>query len=211
MYEQFQKGNITVRQREGRFNGVWSDVALQQTYNKGKISLFKGISQNMRAQTKYIRAMPVLSKVSCAIKEMAHMSSNHGGHHGESRQQTECDVKLVERIKKVIEEKMINPFKTTNQTDLLNISTGAKADSTELIYVREKGIAALRTAEESGTDRIVPPSISRFKDNKSSKHNKQHTITQIYKDELAVTRALCFFQQASESLRDEAFSHEWTD
>ena len=39
MYEQFQKGNITVRQTEGRFNGVWSDVALQQTSNKGKISL----------------------------------------------------------------------------------------------------------------------------------------------------------------------------
>ena len=112
---------------------------------------------------------------------------------------------------KVIEGKIINPFKTTNQTDLLNISTGAKADSMELIYVREKGIAALKTAEESGLDRIIPPSISCFKDKKFSKHNKQQTVTQIYKDELAVTRALCFFHQAGESLRDEAFSHEWTD
>ena len=28
---------------------------------------------------------------------------------------------------------------------------------------------------------------------------------------MAVTRDLCFFQQAGESLRDEAFSHEWRD
>ena len=213
VYIQFQKGNFTVRQTEGRFNGAWSDLALEQTYDKeGKTSLFiKSISKNMRAQTKYIRAMPVLSKVSSAMKEMVHMGSSHGGHHGESTRQTKGDVTLVERTKKVIEGKMINPFKTTNQTDLLNISTGAKAISTELIYVREKGIVALKTAEESGLNRIIPPSISRFKDKKFSKHNKQQSVTQIYKDELAVTRALCFFQQAGESLRDEAFSHEWPD
>ena len=127
--------------------------------------------------------MPVLSKVSSAINEMAHMGSSHGGHHGESTRQTKGNVTLVERMKKVIEGKMINPFKTTNQTYFLNISTGAKADSTELIYVCEKGIAVLKTAEESGLDRIIPLSISRFKDKKFSKHNKQQTVTQIYKGE----------------------------
>ena len=34
---------------------------------------------------------------------------------------------LVERVEKIIEGKIINPFKTTNQTDILNISTGATA------------------------------------------------------------------------------------
>ena len=28
VYEQFQKGNFSLRQTEGRFNGVWSDLAL---------------------------------------------------------------------------------------------------------------------------------------------------------------------------------------
>ena len=31
---EFEKGNFTVRQLSGKFNGVWSDMALKQTYNK---------------------------------------------------------------------------------------------------------------------------------------------------------------------------------
>lgn len=43
----------------------------------------------------------------------------------------------IDRIKAVIREKMINPFKSRNAIDLLNISTDKKAASLDLITVRE--------------------------------------------------------------------------
>lgn len=48
IYRKFKGGNFTVRQTEGRFNGVWTDVALEKTYNrdaKTKLSLASVSSQ----------------------------------------------------------------------------------------------------------------------------------------------------------------------
>ena len=50
----------------------------------------------------------------------------------------------IDRIKAVIREKIINPFKSRNAIDLLNISTDKKAASLDLITVREKGIQILQ-------------------------------------------------------------------
>ena len=37
----FQMGNFTVQRKEAKFNGVWTDIGLEQTYNKdGKKSCF---------------------------------------------------------------------------------------------------------------------------------------------------------------------------
>ena len=42
----FQDGPFTVRQTEGRFNGVWIHMALQQTHTRDvKTKSFTGISQ----------------------------------------------------------------------------------------------------------------------------------------------------------------------
>ena len=102
----------------------------------------------MYAQTKYMSAMPVMSKVSSAIKEMVHMGS-HGRYHGVStRERGGCN---TSGEKQVIEGKMINPFKTTNQTDLQYNYRGQRrfhgGD-----YVHEKGIAALITAVAASTE-----------------------------------------------------------
>ena len=44
---EFQMGNFTVRRREGKFNGVWADMALEQTFNKhARTKLFSGITKN---------------------------------------------------------------------------------------------------------------------------------------------------------------------
>ena len=46
----FQDGSFTVRQTEGRFNGVWIYMALQQTYKRdAKTKSFTGISQQQAA------------------------------------------------------------------------------------------------------------------------------------------------------------------
>ena len=43
---EFEKGNFAVRKQPGKFNGVWSDMALEQTFNKdAKTKLFQEIAQ----------------------------------------------------------------------------------------------------------------------------------------------------------------------
>ena len=43
VHKEFEAGNFAVHQTEGALNGLWADLALEQTYNKeGKTSLFKG-------------------------------------------------------------------------------------------------------------------------------------------------------------------------
>ena len=65
----FQDGPITVRQTEGRFNGVWIYIALQQTYRRDvNTKSFTGISQQLTAMEKYMRALPVLTAESGQTK-----------------------------------------------------------------------------------------------------------------------------------------------
>ena len=50
IYKAFKAGQFTVHQTEGRFNGVWTDMALEKTYNRdAKTKLFTGISQRPAA------------------------------------------------------------------------------------------------------------------------------------------------------------------
>ena len=71
-YNNFIRGRFTVHRTEGRFDGVWTDMALAQTYNKeDKTSLVKGISQNPAAREMYIKSAPFLSYVLESVKAMA--------------------------------------------------------------------------------------------------------------------------------------------
>ena len=72
----------------------------------------------------------------------------------------------IDRIKAVIREKMINPFKSRNAIDLLNISTDKKAASLDLITVREKGIQILQKTQESAGAKVPSVQIKTFKDKK---------------------------------------------
>ena len=43
--EEFQRGHFNVRVARGKFNAVWTDMALEQTYNRdAKTQLFKGVT-----------------------------------------------------------------------------------------------------------------------------------------------------------------------
>ena len=212
VYNNFIRGRFTVHRTEGRFNGVWTDMALEQTYNKeGKTSLVKGISQNPGAREKYIKSAPFLSHVSESVKAMAQLenkrTSSH--HHGASCSQAREEQTLVETIRKVVTEKMVNPFTTTNHSDLLNIASGEKAPSNDLIATRELGLEAMEKAEEDNSNKLVPPKLITFSTKKSAA-SKAQTLVKIYQDESSVSRALCFFQSSEEHTREAAFSHEWT-
>ena len=78
VYEAFKKGNFTVHQTKGNFNGVWSDMALEQTYNcDAKTQLFTGISQHPQTIEKYLKALPVMTSASEQLKTMVHMNPSN--------------------------------------------------------------------------------------------------------------------------------------
>ena len=62
---EFQMENFTVQRKEGKFNGVWPDMALEQTLNKdAKTKLFSGITANKAAIAKYLKALPGITAIS---------------------------------------------------------------------------------------------------------------------------------------------------
>ena len=51
VYNEFINGNFTVQLKQGKADGVWSDLALEQTYHKeGKTTFLKGVTQNNPAR-----------------------------------------------------------------------------------------------------------------------------------------------------------------
>ena len=76
--DEFERGNFAVHQKEGKFNGVWTDLALEQTYNKdAKTKLFAGITKNQGAIAKYLKALPVITAVSEETLRMAHLQEDY--------------------------------------------------------------------------------------------------------------------------------------
>ena len=75
-------------------------------------------------------------------------------HHGESKRKARENLALAETVKENINEKFVNPFRSTNKTDLLNIVTGEKEISTDLVNAKSKSIQAMKKAEENGADAI---------------------------------------------------------
>ena len=59
MYQAFVSGEfgVHVDVAEGRYNGVWTDLALEQTYKEGKTSLFKEIMKSGATRDKYIKSL----------------------------------------------------------------------------------------------------------------------------------------------------------
>ena len=206
----FMKGYFTVHRVGGKFNGVWTDMALEQTYNsEGKTSLFKGISQAPASREKYVKAAPFMTKISESVKSMAEMGQSNSAHHSDTQSQAIKDIKLVEKVRRIITEKMMNPFTCQNETDLINVATGQKCSSTTLIDAKEMGKQALFRAECTGCKLETPHLVTFALDTKKQK-SKTQSLVNIYKDESSVTRALCFAQNADNETRKQAFSHEWT-
>ena len=141
---EFEKGSFTIRRVPRRFNGVWTDMGLEQSYNcDAKTELFHGISQNQRQWRSTLRVIPKLNAISEQTKGMVHMVDVHK-HLEDSPGVSMKENEAVDRIKSVIRE-MMNPFRTRVSTNLLNINTGEKASSLELFTAREKGIHITRT------------------------------------------------------------------
>ena len=206
VYEQFMQGNFTIHRAAGSFNGVWTDLSLEQSYNRdGKTALLKGNTQNNDAREKYIKSVPFLTKVSQSVTSMANIGLHKSVHHGESKQQVSRDGILVDRARAVITNTMINPFTMSNTDDLINISTGEKSTSIEVLQARPNGLKAMYNAAESGSSNIEVKKVPNFVLQKQTKTSKEQKLTKLYHDEREVTRALCFIQGAGQEARQKAF------
>ncbi|KAG1684653.1 hypothetical protein GQR58_009370 [Nymphon striatum] len=210
VHEEFAAGKFTVHQTAGDFNGVWTDLALEQTYNReGKTSLFKGITQLESARKKYIKALPFMTSVSESVKQMAHMTSSQSDHHEKLRKD---DMEVVLQIKRTVEEKMQNPFHPSLATDkLMNISTGQILAATTLIDAKRLGLKAMDAATTTNADKIVQPKMETFATHLKKIQKKIDTVKEVIREESAVTRTLCFAQNLSDEAPTEAFSYEWLE
>lgn len=203
---EFEKGNFTVRQRLGKFNGVWSDMALEQTYNKdAKTKLLHGISQRPETITKYLRALPALTAISEKTLEMANLTQDSQRPEATT---AERNLRLVQNIKAVIKEKITNPFILSGNL-LMNISTGQTTQSLELVDAKKKGLDALERAEQANADKVTPVKLKTFVEKTKKKPTLDQT-KELYKEERSVVRSLCFAENLSEEEKIDQFSHEWT-
>ena len=163
-------------------------MGLDQSYNcDAKTELFHGISQKSETMEKYLRIIPKLTAISEKITIMVHMEDSQR-HHEDSPGVAKKEKKAVDRIKSVIQEKMINPFRTRNSTDLLNISTGEKVSSLELITARDKGVQILQDAQESEVEKVPNIHIKTFEDKKRRSKAPSKKVQRIYEDESSVAR-----------------------
>ena len=147
-----KNGQFTIHQSEGRFNGVWTDMALEKTYNRdAQTKLFTGISQQFTAMEKYLdKVLPMQMAVSEQTKVMAHLNTDDPKHILDSNSQSIKDAACTKQIIEVIKNQMIDPFiSLQKQKELLNISTGCIAYSGDLIRAREKVSEALAAVKNN--------------------------------------------------------------
>ena len=203
---EFQMGNCTVRRKEGKFNGVWADMALEQTFNKdAKTKLFSGITKNKAAVAKYLKALPVITAISEETLKMAHMTGSVDSE--ESTALKKWDT--LHKLRSVLEEKMINPFQES--TTLINIATGQLATSDEVLQAKERGLRALSKDEKENDFKVQPVKLQLFE-----KSTKKPTATQkdkrtLHMEESSVSRSLCFAVNLSNEDRVAVFSREWAE
>ena len=206
---EFEKGNFAVRKQPGKFNGVWSDMALEQTFNKdAKTKLFQGIAQRPETISKYLKALPSMTAASEKVLLMAHLKQDP--HQTGEVSTSERDLQQVRNIKSVVTEKMMNPFQQSNDAELVNISTGQVAQSLELIEAKEKGLKALAKAETEDSVKVEPVRLKTFVEKVKKKSTLQQT-KQLYIEESSVVRNLCFAESLGHKEKVDAFSHEWAE
>ena len=72
---------------------------------------------------------------------------------------------LAETMTEKINEKLVNPLRSTNKADLRNIVTGEKAISTDLVNAKSRGIQAIKKADENRDDAVESPELVTFVQN----------------------------------------------
>ena len=207
---EFQMGNFTVQRKEGKFNSVWADMALEQTFNKdAKTKLFSGITKKKAALAKYLKALKVITAISEETLKMAHMTGSVDSEDSTALKKWDT----LHKLRSVLEEKMINCNPFQESTRLINIATGQLATSDAVLQAKERGLRALSKADikKENDFKVHPVKLQLFE-----KSTKKPTATgkdkrTLHMEESSVSRSLCFGVSLSNKDRVAAFSHEWAE
>ena len=210
VHTEFINGNFCVHRTTGTFNGIWVDLAHEQTYNRdGKTSLSKGTSQNPAAREKYLKTAPFLNAVSQQIEDMLHTPGSVSSHHRESLNSSIVTEAKVNDIIYIVTNRMTDPYIDLQHNEVINIANGIIASSQDILMAKERGIAAMEEAEANGFDKIKVTKVVTFATQKQMNKHKNKPTTKVYQYESMVTRALYFAQGANDESKLDAFSHEW--
>ena len=148
--------SLPFTQSEGRRNGVWTDMALEKTYNRDpETKLFTRISQQSTAVEKYLQALPMLTTVSEQTKVMAHLNPDEPNHSLDSNSRFGKEDACTKQIIEVIKNQMIDRFRC-EQKEMLNISTGCITDFDDLVCARERGSEAIAAVKTKGSEKVTP-------------------------------------------------------
>ncbi len=129
----FALGQFTVRQTAWKFNGVWSDMAVEKSVikdSKGKGGIV-GITQKKQALMRWTIARHRLGEITSAmeIREGISVKDEFADHKQNLPSTMKRDEEHVNALVSEIKDKMINPFDVESHPDgtLVNISTGLHA------------------------------------------------------------------------------------
>ena len=146
IHEEFMHGQFAVHCTPGFFNGIRTDLTIEQTYTRdGKISILKGLSQSPAACEKYIKTAPLLTAISEQVRSIVHMNTGISAHHGDSGASRTFTEAKVNDIIYVVTRKMIHSF-GHQSNELVNVSSGEVAPSKDIIRTKEIGIDAIQEA-----------------------------------------------------------------
>ena len=112
------------------------------------------------------------------------------------------DRDAVNNIKTLLVSGLINPF-ISSSFDLLNIATGDKCVSLDLLEAKEKGQEALSRAEETLNTTVTPVRLQTFHEKRQKP--VESLKTNIYQKGNNVVRSLHFLRH----IDSESFSYKW--
>ena len=207
---EFMNGNFCVHCTPGSFNGVWTDLAHEQTYNRDGKTLMKGTTQNPVARQKYFKSAPFLTGVLERVKEMLHINTDTSSHHRESENSAIATDAKVNDIVDIVTNRMTDPF-DLQHNEFVNIASGMIASSQDVLLAKERGITAMPEAEASGSYKIKIQKLLTFATQKQVRQHKSKQLAKVYQGESSVTRALYFVQGTNDTSKLNAFCHEWTE
>ena len=145
----FEKGEFSIRQTCGSFNGIWSDMGTEKNIiknSKGSGGIV-GITNQKSALVRWTLTRHFLASFSSAMNDRAGITSNSNTSHEEMKQTAlKRDEEQVHAIVNHLSEAMTDPFDIeAHPPCLMNISTGMHATR----EVQDSLLSAVNEGEKS--------------------------------------------------------------
>jgi hypothetical protein len=128
----FEKGEFSISQTSGSFNGIWSDMGTEKTIIKGSKGSggIVGITNQKSAFVRWTLTRHFLASFISAMNDRTRIKSTSNTSHEEEMKQTtfKRDEEQVQAIVSHLSETMTDPFDIEDHLPcLMNISTGMHA------------------------------------------------------------------------------------